>query len=68
MTFAELDIAGVLISPVAVVIVGAWAAASAVRTLLNRAGLLRSVWHPALFVFTIFVILTSLVMLWEASP
>ncbi len=67
MTFVELDFAGVLVSPVAVVAIGAWAAASALRVVLNRLGLLRSVWHPALFVFSVFVILVSLVMLWEAS-
>lgn len=66
MTFAELDFAGVLVSPIAVVAVGAWAAASALRAVLNRFGLLRAVWHPALFIFSVFMIMVSLAMLWQA--
>ena len=39
--------------------VGAWLVTSALRRLANRSGLLQYVWHPALFVFAVYIIVLS---------
>jgi protein AaeX len=39
--------------------VGAWLVAIALRRIASRFGLLRYVWHPALFVFAAYIIVLS---------
>jgi hypothetical protein len=39
--------------------VGAWLVTVALRRVADRFGLLRYVWHPALFVFAMYVIVLS---------
>ena len=39
--------------------VAAWGATMALRRIASRFGLLRHVWHPALFVFAVYVIILS---------
>jgi hypothetical protein len=64
MRFAELDIFGVYVAPIAPLLALAWLIMIAARRLAVRAGLLRYVWHPALFVFALYIIiLSTLVML-----
>ena len=57
MNFAEVDLFGVYIAPISVMIVAAWLALIALRRMADHFGLLRHVWHPALFVLSIYVII-----------
>lgn len=59
MKFAEVDLFGVYLAPVSLTIVGAWLVTIALRRIAGRFGLLRHTWHPALFVFSIYVIVLS---------
>jgi Protein of unknown function (DUF1656) len=59
MRFAEVSLFGVYVAPISLMIVGAWFVTIALRRVANRFGLLRYVWHPALFVFAVYVIVLS---------
>ena len=59
MKFAELDLFGVYVAPISLLIVVAWVVMIGLRQLAVRVGLLRWVWHPALLVFAVFVIILS---------
>ena len=59
MRFAEIDLFGVYVAPISLMMVGAWLATVALRRLASRTGLLQYVWHPALFVFAVYVIVLS---------
>jgi len=57
--FVEIDLFGVYVAPISLMLVGAWLITIALRRIANRAGLLRFVWHPALFTFAIYIIVLS---------
>ena len=59
MRFAEIDLFGVYVAPISLMMVGAWLVTIALRRLASRSGLLRYVWHPALFVFALYIIVLS---------
>jgi hypothetical protein len=59
MKFAEIDLFGVCVAPISLLMVVAWVVTLGLRRLAVRVGLLRWVWHPALFVFAVFVIILS---------
>ena len=59
MRFAEVDLFGVYVAPISLLMVAAWVVTIGLRRLAVRAGLLRSVWHPALFVLAVYVIILS---------
>ena len=63
MSFSEVNILGVYIAPISVMIVAAWLLMIPVRWATARAGLLRHVWHPALFGFAIYMIVLSAIVL-----
>lgn len=63
MTFSELNIFGVYVAPISMMMLGAWLATLLVRWLLMAAGLLRHIWHPSLFAFSLFLIVLSLMVL-----
>jgi hypothetical protein len=63
MRYAEIDLLGVYVAPIAPMIVIAWLIVLPVRRLAEHFGLLRFVWHPALFVFAIYTILLSGIVL-----
>ena len=63
MRFVELDLFGVYVAPISVMLVIAWLVTIALRRVAVRFGLLRHVWHPALFVFAVYmIVLSSLVL------
>ena len=68
MRFAEISLFGVYLAPISLVIVGAWLVTIALRRVANRFGLLRYVWHPALFTFATYIIVLSSWILIVASP
>jgi len=61
--FAEIDLFGVYVAPISVMLVAAWVATIAMRRIAARFGLLRYVWHPALFVFAFYMIVLSSIVL-----
>ncbi|HYZ33359.1 MAG TPA: DUF1656 domain-containing protein [Crenalkalicoccus sp.] len=63
MRFTEINLFGVYIAPMSVMIVAAWAVTVALRRLASHYGLLRHVWHPALFVFSVYMIVLSCIVL-----
>ena len=53
MRFTEVDVFGVYVAPMSLMMVVAWFVTIALRRVASRFGLLRYVWHPALFMFAI---------------
>jgi hypothetical protein len=63
MRFAEVDLFGVYVAPISVMMAAAWLVLIALRRAAGRFGLLRHVWHPALFVFACYIIVLSSIVL-----
>ena len=61
--FIEVDLFGVYIAPMSIMIVAAWVVTIALRWSAARYDLLRYVWHPALLVFAVYVIVLSTIVL-----
>jgi protein AaeX len=59
MSFTEIDLFGVYVAPISVMMVVAWFITIALRRFASRFGFLRYVWHPALFVFAVYIIVLS---------
>jgi protein AaeX len=59
MSFTEINLFGVYVAPISVMMVVAWFITIALRRLASRFGLLGYVWHPALFLFAVYVIVLS---------
>jgi hypothetical protein len=60
---SEVNLFGVYVAPISVMMVLAWLTTITLRRVLVRFGLLRYVWHPALFVFAVYMILLSSIVL-----
>lgn len=63
MSFTEINLFGVYIAPISVMIVAAWVLTVVLRRATARFGLLNHVWHPALFILSVFVIILSAITL-----
>ena len=63
MKFAEVDLFGVYVAPMSVMMAAAWLVLIALRRAADHFGLLRHVWHPALFVFAFYIIALSSIVL-----
>ena len=64
MKFFEVNVLGVYVAPMSLLMIAAWLVTVASRRCAARFGLLRYVWHPALFVFSVYIIvLSSMVLL-----
>ena len=63
MRFTEINLFGVYVAPISVMMVAAWVVTIGLRRLAARFGLLRYVWHPSLFVFAIYTIVLSSMVL-----
>ena len=63
MKFVEVDLFGVYVAPISLMMVAAWLVLIALRRAADRFGLLRHVWHPALFVFACYMITLSSIVL-----
>ena len=59
MRFTEIDLFGVYVAPMALLMVVAWVVTVTLRRVASRFGLFRYVWHPALFVFAVYMIILS---------
>jgi hypothetical protein len=63
MRFTEINLFGVYVAPISVMLVAAWVVTVALRRLAARFGLLRHVWHPAAFIFSVYIIVLSSMVL-----
>jgi hypothetical protein len=63
MRFTDINLFGVYVAPISVIMVVAWLIVVGLRRIATRFRLLRQVWHPALFVFAIYIIVVSSIVL-----
>ena len=63
MRFTEINLFGVYVAPISVMMVAAWVVTIGLRRFAARFGLLRYVWHPSLFVFAVYMIVLSSMVL-----
>ena len=64
MRFTEVDLFGVYVAPISLMMVAAWLIMIGLRRVAAHFGLLRYVWHPPLFVFAVYtIVLSSMVLL-----
>jgi protein AaeX len=59
MSLAELNLFGVYVAPISVMMVATWLITIALRRVASRFGIMRHIWHPALFVFAVYIIVLS---------
>jgi protein AaeX len=62
MTYAEVNIFGVLVSPFVPMMLLAWLLTIPLLRLGDRLGVTRHVWHPSLFNSAIYVVVLSAVV------
>jgi protein AaeX len=64
VSFTEINLFGVYVAPISLMMVAAWLVMITLRWIAAHFGLLRYVWHPALFVFSVYmIVLSSMVLL-----
>ena len=63
MSFVEIDVFGVFISPIVPLIVIAVAITMVLRLVAVELGWVRGIWHPALFEFSVFIIVLAATVL-----
>ena len=63
MKFFEINLVGVYVAPISLLMLAAWPITIAFRRVASRYGFLRYVWHPALFVFAVYLIVLSSMVL-----
>jgi protein AaeX len=61
--FIEINLFGVYVAPISVMMIAAWVITIGMRRFAARFGLLRHVWHPAVFVFAVYTIVLSTIVL-----
>jgi protein AaeX len=59
MRFSEIDLFGVYVAPMSLLMIAAWIVTVVLRRIASRFALLGHVWHPALFVFAVYLIVLS---------
>jgi hypothetical protein len=57
--FTDINLFGVYVAPISIMMIAAWLITIALRRVGARWGLLRYVWHPAMFVFAVYIIVLS---------
>lgn len=63
MRFNEIDLFGVYIAPIGSLLVVSWLIVIGLRQIAARYGLLPRVWHPSLFIFSVYMIVLSSIVL-----
>lgn len=63
MSFVEIDVFGVYVAPIVPMMIAALLITLVLRWLAVTAGLFRWVWHPALFEFSIYLIVLTAIVL-----
>jgi hypothetical protein len=57
--FTDINLFGVYVAPISIMMIEAWLITVVLGRVAGRWGLLRYVWHPALFVFAVYIIVLS---------
>jgi hypothetical protein len=61
--FTDINLFGVYVAPISIMMIEAWLVTIVLGRIAGRWGLLRYVWHPALFVFAVYImVLSSLIL------
>ena len=63
MGLAEVNVFGVYVAPISLMMVAAWLVLITLRRAGDHFGLLRYVWHRALFVSAVYMIVLSCIVL-----
>jgi protein AaeX len=63
MRFVESNLFGVYVAPILLGMAASWVITIGLRQSAARFGLLRHIWHPAMFVFAVFMIVPSAIVL-----
>ena len=63
MKFTDINLFGVYVAPISLMMLAAWLVLIAIRRVADRFGLLHYVWHPALFVLAMYMIVLSSIVL-----
>ena len=63
MRFVELNIFGVYVAPISFMMLIAWLLLVVLRRLAVRFNVLQYVWHPAVFVLSIYIIVLAAIVL-----
>ena len=63
MRFVELNLFGVYVAPISMMMVVAWLVTLGLRRIAARFDLLAQIWHPALFVSAVYVIVLASIVL-----
>jgi hypothetical protein len=63
LKFLEINLLGVYVAPMSTLMLAAWLATLAFLRVAGRFGLLRHVWHPALFALAMYMIALSSMVL-----
>jgi hypothetical protein len=61
--FTDINLFGVYVAPFSLMMTAAWVIVIGLRRIAARFNLLRYVWHPALFVFAVYMIVLSSIVL-----
>ena len=67
MRFTDINLFGVYVAPISIMMIEAWLITIVLRRITDHWGLLRYVWHPALFVFAVYIIVLSSFILTRVS-
>jgi protein AaeX len=59
VSLAEINMFGVYVAPISLMMVATWLVTVVLRAAAGRFGLVRYVWHPALFSFSVYIIILS---------
>jgi hypothetical protein len=66
MKFTDIDLFGVYVAPISLMMAAAWLILVALRAVADRFDLMRYVWHPALFLSSVYMIVLSTIVLLRA--
>ena len=66
MKFTNIDLFGVYVAPISLLMVAAWLILIALRAVADHFDLMRYVWHPALFLSSVYMIVLSTIVLLRA--
>jgi protein AaeX len=63
VSFTEINLFGVYVAPMSLMLVAAWFVTAGLRRIASHFGWLRHVWHPALFMFAVYIMVLSSIVL-----
>ena len=66
MKFTDIDLFGVYVAPISLMMAASWLILVALRAVADRFDLMRYVWHLALFLSSVYMIVLSTIVLLRA--